>query len=154
METLDWKRLAKDVIPETGRVPYEPNKHLFTKVAFDVFQLNNAPIESLWILEEGDDGKQYLVARYEDEGQKSIEVKSSWLALADKEAKNITLLYKDIPIQRFASADYGFKKEDASIFQKMLIEKLNSDKTFVEKLIKNQPEQRRNLLLQQFPELA
>jgi hypothetical protein len=155
MDTLDWTKLASEVVADNSKIPYEPNKHLFTKVAFDVFQLNTAPTQSLWILEDGEDGKQYLAAQYDDEqGQEVLEVKSHWKALADKEGRNITLMYKDAPIQRFASSEYSFGKDDIHIFQKTLIEKLSSDKAFVEKLLKSQPEYRRDALLRQFPELA
>ena len=154
METLEWTKLASEIIPETGKVSYESNKHLFTKVAFDVFQLNTSPVESLWILEDGEDGKQYLVAKYDEDGAQPLEVKSHWTALADKECKNITLLYKDTPIQRFASEEFGFTKDDAHLFQKTLVQKLNSDKSFVAKLLKSQSQNKQELTLNQFPELA
>jgi hypothetical protein len=154
METLEWTKLASAILPETGKVQYESNKHLFTKVAFDVFQLNTSPIESLWILEDGEDGKQYLVARYDENDAQSLEVKSHWSAFADRECKGITLLYKNTPIQRFASEEFGFTKEDAHVFQKTLIQTLNSDKSFVAKLLKSQSQDKQELLLKQFPELA
>jgi len=154
METLDWTKLAGEVTPDDSRVPYEPNKHMFRKVAFDVFQLNSSPVESLWILEEDEDGQQYLVARYEESGEETLEAKSHWEALVDKKGENITLMYKDSPIQRFASTDYGFDSEDVHVFQQVLVEKLSSDQEFVKKLINSQPEAKRNLLLEQFPELS
>ena len=155
METLTWIKLAREVVSDTSKVPYESNKHLFTKIAFDVFQLNTSPVDSLWILENGDDGKQYLVAKYSDEEPaKELEAKSSWVALADTDSKNVTLLYKDKPIQRFASSDFGFTKDDVHIFQKTLVQKLSSDKSFVTKLIKSQPQETQEMLTMQFPELA
>lgn len=154
METLDWTKLAGDITPDAGKVPYETHRHLFRKVAFDVFQLNSSPVESLWILEEGEDGQQYLVARYEDENASQLESRGSWAALSDKKGANVTLTYKDVPIQRFASTDYGFTPEDVHVFQKTLIEKLESDPTFVNKLIQSQSEIKMNLLLKQFPELS
>lgn len=154
METLDWTKLAGDVTPNTSKIPYEPNKHLFKKVAFDVFQLNSSPTESLWLLEEGEDGQQYLVAQYGDEEGESLESRGHWEALADKQGKNITLMYKDSPIQRFASSDYGFNEEDVHIFQETLLNKLSSDKEFVKRLIDAQPENKKELLLKQFPELS
>lgn len=154
MDTLDWNVLADKYAKKQERIPYEPNKQFFTKVAFDVFQLNTSPVESLWTLESGEDGKQYLVAVYNDETQdKLLETQSEWNALADKQAKNITLLYKNMPIQRFASKDYGFDVEDAHIFQKTLINKLSSDKDFLKKFLDSQPEEKKNQLLAQFPEL-
>jgi hypothetical protein len=155
METLDWTKLSKEMLENKGKVQYEPNKGLFTKLAFDVFQLNTTHVESLWTLESGDDGKQYLVAMYSDDDTAgSIEAKGSWAALADADNKNITVFYKDTPIQRFASSDYNFDQNDAYIFQKTLAEKLNSDKSFVDKFVKSQPQEKQDLLLGQFPELA
>jgi len=153
MESLDWTKLAGDVTPQTGRIPYTPNKHLFRKVAFDVFQLNSSPVESLWTLEDAEDGTQYLVAQYGEEEPETLEVKSHWEALADREGKNITLIYKSAPIQRFASADYGFDVEDVHLFQQALVEKLGSDKSFVTKLLKSQPKTKLDSLIAQFPEL-
>jgi len=152
-ETLDWGKLTTEIVPNTKKILFESNKHRFTKIAFDVWQFNDSTVESLWILEDGEDGKQYLVAKYEDSDQ-SLESKSNWLALLDKEGKNITLAYKNTPIQKFASSDFGFSKDDAYIFQKMLVEKLSSDKSFVEKLIKSQPREKQEKLLTQFPELV
>lgn len=154
METLDWTKLSGDVTPEPDKIPYTPNKHLFKKVAFDVFQLNSSPVESLWILEEGDNGEQFLVAQYNEEEPQTLETKSHWAALADKEGKNVTLTYKDAPIQRFASTDYGFSVDDAHVFQQTLVQKLASDQEFVKKLLDLQPETKRQLLLEQFPELS
>ena len=151
METLDWTRLAGDVVPDSGKVPYEANKHLFRKVGFDVFQMSSSPVESLWILEDGEDGKQYLSAKYDD--VETIEVKSHWKSLSDRKGENVTLMYKDSPIQRFAATDYGFTEDDVHIFQQVLVEKLNSDKSFVEKLLKSQPKDKLASLMQQFPEL-
>jgi len=154
METLDWTKLAKDITPETGRVPYEPNKHLFRKVAFDVFQLNNAPVKSLWILEEDEDGTQFLAAQYnEEQSEESLEAKSHWLALADREGKNVTLVYKDVPIQRFASSEYGFSPEDVHIFQDALTQKLAKEEEFVVRLLEELPTEKAEVLAQQFPEL-
>lgn len=154
MDTLDWNVLADKYAKKQERIPYEPNKQFFTKVAFDVFQLNTSPVESLWTLEEGEDGKQYLAAMYGDETQeKPLEATSEWTALADKEAKNVTLLYKNMPIQRFASKDFGFDAEDVYVFQKTLTNKLSSDKDFLKKFLNSQPEEKKNQLLVQFPEL-
>ena len=84
----------------------------------------------------------------------NIEVRSNWLALADRKAENVTLMYKNAPIQRFASSEYGFTQSDINIFQQTLVEKLSKDKSFVDKLLKSQPEEKRKSLIEQFPELA
>lgn len=153
METLDWTKLAGSVVPDNTKIPYEPNKHLFKKVAFDVFQMNTSPVESLWQLESAEDGTQYLVALYDEAESDGIEAKSEWKALADKEAKNVTLTYKNYPIQRFASEDYGFEQEDVHLFQRSLVEMLNSDQNAVSKMLRSQSKERIGIIAQHFPEL-
>ena len=154
METLDWVKLAGAVVQDSGKIPYEPNRHLFTKVAFDVFQLNTSPIESLWKLENDADGKSFLVAMYDEETDAKLTTKSSWNALSDKGGKNITLFYKDMPLQRFASTDYGFDTTDIHLFQKTLVEKLSSDKEFRQKFIDAQTDETKAQLFKKFPELV
>ena len=75
------------------------------------------------------------------------------MAILDCENKNITLAYKNHPIQKFASSEYGFNKDDAYIFQRTLIEKLSTDKSFVDKLLKSLPKEKQEQLLTQFSEL-
>jgi hypothetical protein len=155
METTDLAKLALSLSTDSRRILYEENKHRFTKVAFDVFQLNGSPVESLWVLEDGDDGKQYLAAMYEEMvAENKMESKGNWETILDKKSENLTLLYKDVPIKRFASSAYGFTKDDVHIFQRTLIEKLNSDKEFVNLLIKSQPKTTQDELFKKFPELS
>lgn len=153
METLDWTKLASNVVPDNTKIPYEPNKHLFKKVAFDVFQMNSAQKESLWSLESDEDGSQYLVALYDDDQSDGLESKSNWQALSDKESKNITLTYKDVPIKRFASQDYGFDANDIHLFQKSLVGLLNSNPSVVSEMLRSQSKERLGIIAQHFPEL-
>jgi hypothetical protein len=154
METIDLTKVAKIVDPDNKRLPYGKYKHLFTKVAFDVFQLNNSPVESYWILEKDENGEEYLSANYEREAEEKLEVKSSWEALSDKESKNITLLYKGVPIKRLGSSEYGFDNDDVGIFKKALINKLSVNQEFVNKLMEVLTEEKRNAIIEAFPELA
>ena len=154
MDTLDFEQLSKDINPNKKRLSYNENKQFFTKVAFDVFQLNNSPVESYWVLETAEDGKEYLVAKYEDDdaNNPNIEARGSWNALSDKENKNVTLFYKGVPIRRFASSDFGFDASDIHIFQNTLTNKLASDITLVSKLMNALPKEKRQALIEQFPE--
>ena len=156
METIDLTKVASVVDPDNKRLLYSRHKHLFTKVGFDVFQMNSSPIESYWLLEKGDDGEEYLVANYEKElvEEKLSTQSSSWKALSDKESKNVTLLYNGVPIQRFASSEYGFEADDVHIFKSALVDKLSAHQEFVSKLMKVLSEEKRNALIQAFPELA
>lgn len=155
METIDLTKVASVVDPDNKRLLYSRHKHLFTKIGFDVFQMNSSPIESYWLLEKDDNGEEYLVANYEKElVEEKLNAKSSWKALSDKESKNVTLLYKGVPIQRFASAEYGFQNDDVHIFKNALVDKLSAQQEFVNKLMEVLSEEKRNALVQAFPELA
>lgn len=155
METIDWKKVAHKLTPEKGRVPYQENKHLFTKVAFDVFQLNSSPVEAYWTLEKDDDGTEYLVATYDvDSSEPGLEAKSHWEALSDKSSENVTLFYRGVPIKRFASNEYKFDASDVHIFKSTLVEKLTKEADFVGKLLEVLPDEKKDALVRSFPELT
>jgi hypothetical protein len=155
METIDLTKVAEILNPDNKRLSYDKHKHLFTKVAFDVFQLNSSPVESYWLLEQGDDGEEYLVANYEREIEKEeIKVTSSWEALSDKDSKNVTLLYKGVPIRRFASSEFSFNADDVHLFRNTLVNKLRKDSEFKDKMMDTLSDSKKSALLETFPELA
>lgn len=154
METVDLTKVADIINTNKKRLPFNKYKHLFTKVAFDVFQLNSSNVESYWILEKDEDGSEYLAANYEVAPKDGIQVESGWEALSDKEAKNVTLSYKGVPIKRLASSEFGFNEDDVGLFKKALVNKLSSDKEFVNKLMNILTTEKRNALVEVFPELV
>lgn len=154
MNQIDWKNIDKKLNPNLSKIPYRENKHRFTKIGFDVFHLNSSPIESYWILEKDENGKEYLSANYEIEPEEKLQAKGSWEALSDKESKNITLLYKGVPIKRFASSEYGFEGDDVGVFKNALVNKLSVSQEFVDKLMEVLTEEKRDALIEVFPELV
>ena len=150
METRDWSSLFKRF--DSNKVGFNKNRHLFTKVAFDVYQLNSSPLEALWILEADDNGDQYLVATYDDQSS-PISATGSWTAMSNKEASDTTLYYKDTPVCKLALKDFGVDRKDVAIFERMLVEKTNNSPDFVQKLIYAQTKDKQETILQQFPEL-
>ncbi len=154
METIDWAKVASTVIENKGRLPYNENRHLFTKVAFDVFQMNDSPFEAYWTLETGEDGEEYLVATYDAESKESgLTSESKWEALSDKKSENVTLFYRGVPVKRFASCEYNFNSSDVNIFKSSLVGKLKKEASFVNKLLKVLPNEKKTALVQTFPEL-
>jgi hypothetical protein len=150
-EKIDYRALSNIVNP--SRISYDENKHKFVRLAFDVFcPTDSNNIESLWILEDGEDGKQYLAATYAEDNQK--EAVGNWNTLSNKEASLVVLYYKGFPIHKFAAAEFGFNKSDIQVFQTALVNKINSDLTFAQKVIEAQPKEKQDLLIEQFPELA
>jgi hypothetical protein len=150
MNNTEWSSLFDQFYPK--KLDYEKNKHLFTKLAFDVFQLNGSPVKSLWILEDGEDGKQYLSATY-DSSEEQLEITGQWNALVNKEASMVVLYYKGYPIQKFESQIFGFTKESADAFSEMIVKKANSDDKFVKTIIESQNKEKQEIIIKQFPEL-
>lgn len=122
----------------------------FRKIALDRYAIDGDPYSGLWALQDID-GKPHLVraSNPQFETRKS----GDWEVISDYDKRNVTLSYKNIPITRFSSDEYGFSANDISIFKSALIEKTSSDNSFVIELLKDQPQTKRESLLSTFPEL-
>lgn len=123
------------------------------KVAFDLVRITSSPYnpyDGLWTLSETD-GKKFLVRasdpRFESSGS------GDWSAISDYDCKNVTLAYKNVPIHRFSSNDFGFSNDSVSIFKSTLLEKTSSDNSFLKELLSEQPSTKRDSLVTTFPEL-
>lgn len=146
MSSFNWSVVDKAVNKKRIVYEYEDVKHLFKKVAFDVYKPVTGS-EQLWELRDGPDGKQYLFALYE-EGEDIVAQASmkQWYAVPDAQGLNITLSFKQIPIARFASNECGFKPEEANAFAAFIEAKaMNQD--FVKEMLKHLPEAKRNALI-------
>lgn len=126
------------------------NAGAFKKVAFDVYRVDNDPYHDLWTLETFEDGL-HLVRATEDISERKEA--GDWSALSDDTKDNISLYYKNIPISRFSSKDYGFSSDDIILFKSTLIEKLSTDTNFVKEVLKEQSLNKRNAILEAAPEL-
>lgn len=122
----------------------------FNKVAFDMFKIDQDPYDGLWALQEIE-GKPHLVRA--SNPQVDIKKAGDWEVISDYEKRNVTLSYKNIPITRFSSDEYGFSSNDISIFKSALIEKTSSDESFIKELLVEQPHNKREALVSTFPEL-
>lgn len=153
METLDWGLLKNKIVDNKLKIAYEDNKHMFTKVAFDVFRFNNPHVDSLWILEQDDSGKQYLVARYDEKQDSGFDVVGNWTTVCDKDSSSVILAYKNFPIYKFSSNEYSFNSENIIVFQKTVMNKISTDPGFCKKILGSLSEEKKNILLNKFPEL-
>jgi hypothetical protein len=122
----------------------------FKKVAFDRFKLDQDPYDGLWALQDIE-GKPHLVRA--SNPQSEVRKVGDWEAISDFEKRNVTLSYKNIPITRFSSDEYGFSSNDISIFKSALIEKTSSDNSFLKELLNDQSQTKREALVSTFPEL-
>lgn len=154
MSSIDYNKLFEKIIKkEKLRIAFKENQHNFTKIAFDVYQLNSSPIESLWVLENDAEDGEILVAMYDDQDYSELLKEASvWRTYGDKNRENITLSYKNTPLCKFSSKEYGFDEKTMHVFQRSLLKKL-SDKEFVHKLLRAQPKNKQIDIINQFPEL-
>lgn len=146
MTNINWSVIDQTVNKKRVMYNFEEVKHLFKKIAFDVYKPNSGS-EQLWELKDGPDGKQYLFALYE-EGEDIITQASlkEWYATPDMQGLNITLSYKQIPITRFSSSECGFKPEEAVAFASFIESKaMNQD--FVREMLQHLPEAKRDALI-------
>lgn len=120
------------------------------KVAFDVYKVDNDPYENIWIL-ENIDGVPHLVRASDPSFESSV--KGDWAAVSDHDKRNVTLAYKNTPVARFSSQDYGFSKEDIITFKSALLGRIGDDKEFIKEVLAEQPESKRIALADTFPEL-
>jgi len=149
----DWGYLDNTMNPKYNILAFNDVKHLFKKVAFDVYKQDGS--DTLWEL-RSDKDEEYLVALYDD-GETDLIVKSEddkdWIATADMNGENITLSYKKTPIARFSSDEYQFTSDMAERFA-TFIEKQALSSKFVDDLVKTMPEQKRAAVLKLLQEGA
>lgn len=144
------ERQREEKIP--SKVAFQDSKVAaghFIKVAFDVYKVENDPYNNLWILQDCDDG-QFLVRT--SDRHSGIETTGSWSAVSDYDKKNITLNYKNVPIARFSSKEFGFNNSDILTFKQALLEKVKEDELFIKDLLSSQPLSKKDALTTTFPE--
>jgi len=120
------------------------------KIAFDVYKVTDDPYSNLWMLEDID-GAPHLV-RASDPIFNSVD-SGDWSAISDYDNENVTLSYKNIPISRFSSIQYGFKSNDINSFKSALLSLAVEDEAFVKDLFVEQPFNKKEALISTFPEL-
>ena len=145
---LDLSDVAKIVMPDPNRLPLEENRNRLMCVAFDLFRLKGDNTEDLWQIQADDDGNEFLVRTYNlPEEEQQVVKASDWRVVSDAKGNNLTVLYRNIPIQRLATAVAGASTSaDVELLRKTVQEKLSMDDTFVSKFIDSIPEEKRELL--------
>jgi hypothetical protein len=124
----------------------------FEKVAFDLVRITQSPhnpYDGLWTLSEVD-GKKFLVRA--SDPKFDYKKAGDWSVISDYDNQNVTLSYREVPIYRFSSSDYGFSSDDISIFKSAILEKTSSDDTFLKELLLEQPSLKKQSLVSTFPE--
>lgn len=120
-----------------------------TKVAFDMYKVYGDHYGCLWKMENVN-GKDFLVRASNPEYNYSNH--GEWNISSDYEGQNITLSYRDTPIERFSSEEFGFNLDSALTFKTALKEKLD-DGQFVRDVLSAQPKDKFNAISASYPEL-
>lgn len=119
------------------------------KVAFDMYKVYGDHYDCLWKLEDVD-GSKFLVRA--SDPQFDYSSKGDWNLSSDYDAKNVTLFYKNTPIERFSSSEFGFESSDLNLFKSALQEQLD-DESFVRDVLGSQPKDKFSSLTVTHPEL-
>jgi hypothetical protein len=141
---------ASKSISEKDRVAVtEENEKFIKKIAFDVYRVDNDPYDGLWLMQEADDGK-YLVRA--SDPHFDHKKNGDWEAITDYSQENITLAYKNVPIVRFSSKEFGFTSDTVSSFKSAVLDKASTDEEFLKGVFSMQPESKRAAISNTFPE--
>jgi len=154
MSTLDetlvelFSSMSKDVSNKNRILVTDSVK--FKKVAFDMVKVYGDHYDGLWRVE--DVGEQKFLVRASD--PKFLEKEGGdWTAISDFSGANVTLSYKNIPICRFSSDDFGFSSDDVMTFKSALLDRVSDDGDFVKEVFAGQPTEKIEALSSAFPEV-
>jgi hypothetical protein len=137
----------KNIIPVNDDIM---NSGHIKKVAFDVYRVESDPYNDLWLLEDVN-GRPHLV-RASDPKYEYTQA-GEWTVASDYDRKNVTLSYKNTPISRFSSSEYGFSEDEIFSFKQSVLERVASDESFVKEVFATQPKQKVESITSTHPEL-
>lgn len=131
---------------------YNEVKDRLIKIAFDVVKFKDSnDIDGLWQVQSSDDG-EVIVALYEETPK--LEAKSSWSAVMDKTASYVHVFYKNEPVIKLASANFGITEEDSVSFVENLPKVLAEDIGIRSSLLNELSEKERKSFTTKYPELG
>jgi hypothetical protein len=148
---LDYSHLRAVVEPD--RIPVRGNEHRITRIAFDLFRLDDDK-ENLWQVQADDDGNEFLVRTYELPKDASLKTASEWTVLEDARMANLTVAYQGVPVLRLAASDFGASgRDEVRMLRDLLQEKL-AEGEFAGRMLATLPAPKRAALAAAFPKLA
>jgi len=148
---LDCSHLCSVVAPD--RIPVRGNEHRITRIAFDMFRLDEDK-ENLWQVQADDDGNEFLVRTYELPKDDALQAKSEWSVVEDGKKASLTVAYHGMPIHRLVAAEYGAGTPDDVRMLRDLIQTRLADPEFADKMLATLPEPKRAALVESLPKLA
>lgn len=126
-------------------------KEKIRKVAFDVVRfVDSDKIDDLWqIHRDGDD--EYIIAMYTENEVEKCASLSPWKAVPDSSGTHIHLLYKNMPIKKIALAPLGIPLEDVWLVSHSIPQRLATDQSFLDSLLKELTSHERQALIEVEP---
>lgn len=134
----------------SNKLKLAENQARFTKIAFDLFR--DTETEFVWKLEkDSETGDEYIIRTAEiDPLYKNS---NEWSTQMDSEKTTITLVYKGNAIKAFKKADVQFNDENVDEWRRFLIDKIQTDPSFLKNVTSQLGENRRKYIFSKFPEL-
>lgn len=153
---IDFKFLAEELgvgqvkTASVKRIARKGSEHLFKEAVADLFRKNDE--DGLWKIETADGEDFFIRTEIEDPEAAIVKEASLWSAATDKKSENITLAYKNIPLKRFTSSEFGFTKENVSKFCDRILASV-SDEEFKKHLFAEMGLQTKKTIETECPEL-
>jgi len=132
------------------RIKLSDSQDRFTKVAFDLFR--DSQSEFIWKLEkDSETGDEYIIRTAEIDP--IYRKAQNWSTEVDQKKTIIALVYKGHAITSFKKADLQIEETDVNEWRQYLIDKIQTDPSFLKNVLSQVGENRRNYILGKFPEL-
>jgi hypothetical protein len=152
MPTIDCNELFRKIDPKRTKYPYEQYRDRLVKVAFDVVRfIDSENLGDLWKVETDEDGKDYIVAMYDQQGIPD-KLSSDWQVISTGEQMQV--FYKNSFITKVDCETLGLKPHMVARLYPDIERRLAKDKGFVKSLLKATPEQHAKEIVERFPELV
>ena len=147
---IDCEKLSENINPKK-RYPLEPHRKRLVKVAYDVVRfVDSENLEDLWKVECGDDGAEYIVAMYDQQGITNKQA-NDWQVIGSEDC--LQIFYKNNFVTKLALNSIGLNKQMAARLYPDIEKRLAQDKHFVESLLKVTSGQHVKEIINKFPEL-
>lgn len=127
------------------------HKDQFASIGVDLFR--NEADSSIWRVEQGEDGIDYVVRTNIADELTQIGSSSDWKTIANRDSSSVTLFYKNTPVKKFDKDTYGFNKETIGNFNKFLVAKISTDQQALKNMFRTMSDDRVESLLNKFGEL-
>ena len=146
--SVEQPKMTKEA--SSQKLKFADHQKRFAKIGFDLYRDNES--EFIWKLEkDSESGDEFIIRTAAKDP--AFRMRSGWTAVASSNNSSITLAYKGHAIKAFKKADLNFNDEDVEEWRRFLVDKITTDPAFLNKVLANVGEARRDHIFGKFPEL-